>query len=82
MGIALIGYDLPINEMGPLLFIFSYVIVNVTRYLMIIMISGIVNNYRSMTAISDEMQCVMWFSGFRGAMCKKFSPISFSLIFF
>ena len=63
--------------MGLLLFVFSYVIINVTRYLMLVLISGLANKYRFTTAISDEFQCVMWFSGFRGAMCNFLMDICF-----
>ena len=54
IGMALVGFDHPYDDMGVLMFIFTFVIVNVSRYLMIVLISSICNEFRVKSSISEE----------------------------
>jgi len=54
--------------MGAMLFICSFLSINLARYLMVWFISEILNCYRATNKITSSYKFVMWFSGFRGAM--------------
>ena len=60
--------------MGASFFILGYIILNFARYVMIFIISKIVNCFRTKrTQITRKFQFFMWFSGFRGAMAFALS---------
>jgi len=54
--------------MGAMLFICSFLAINLARYLMVYFIGEILNYYRVINKITGSFKFVMWFSGFRGAM--------------
>lgn len=54
--------------MGAMLFICSFLAINIARYLMVWFISEILNFYRLKNKITPTFKFVIWFSGFRGAM--------------
>lgn len=68
--------------MGAMLFICSFLSINLARYLMVYVISGILNFYRVVNKITPSYKFVIWFSGFRGAMGKLiFHNVFLSLIY-
>lgn len=56
--------------MGAMLFICSFLSINLARYLMVQFIGSILNYYRHTNKITSNFKFVIWFSGFRGAMGK------------
>lgn len=63
----------PLRDMGAMLFICSFLAINLARYFMVFLISEILNFYRTVNKITPTFKFVMWFSGFRGAMGFPFS---------
>lgn len=59
--------------MGASLFIFSFLIINISRYANIEIIAFLLNRYRSKNKINKIFRFFMWFSGFRGSMAYALS---------
>lgn len=59
--------------MGIVLFISSLIIILLSRYFNIIIVSFIVNRYRTRSVIAENYRFILWFSGFRGAMAFALS---------
>lgn len=68
--------------MGAMLFICSFLSINLARYLMVAIIGEILNFYRFSNKITSSFKNVIWFSGFRGAMGYILFSFKFNKSFF
>lgn len=54
--------------MGFFFFLLVFIIINLARYVNIVVCSYFLNKYRLRNPINKNYKFMMWFSGFRGAM--------------
>jgi sodium/hydrogen exchanger 8 len=59
--------------MGPMLFLFAFILINFSRLVNIYAITRICNITRNTSKIDQNSIFIMWFSGFRGAMAFALS---------
>lgn len=74
LGIGLFAFDHPFTNVSVLTILLSIVNLNFARAVNIILVSKLVNLFRSdQTKINSKQQLVMWISGLRGAMAYALS---------
>ena len=54
--------------MGATLFIISFIIILIARFINIYFLAYLLNKYRSKNIINHKHKFFLWFSGLRGAM--------------
>lgn len=74
LGIGLFAFEHPFKQISIWTIILSIVNLNIARAINVLVVSKIVNYFRSeKTKITPKKQFVLWISGLRGAMAYALS---------
>jgi len=82
LGMGLFAFNHPYEQMGVPLLIGTIINLNIARALNVLIVTGLLNKFRTKNKFSGKLKFVMWFSGLRGAMAYALamkSSIDFKL---